>query len=83
MYILIASALLTLLLLFLFIPILKKSFLDIPNSRSSHANPTPRGGGAAFVLVSLVFSIFAISTTPINRPLTPFTFLASCICWFS
>ena len=30
---------------------LKKSVLDIPNERSSHTVPTPRGGGAAIVMV--------------------------------
>ena len=30
------------------------STLDIPNERSSHINPTPRGGGIAFVATSLV-----------------------------
>lgn len=30
---------------------LKKAILDIPNKRSSHSVPTPRGGGAAFVIV--------------------------------
>jgi Fuc2NAc and GlcNAc transferase len=29
---------------------LRKSMLDIPNSRSSHAAPVPRGGGVALVL---------------------------------
>lgn len=32
---------------------LSKKRLDMPNSRSSHALPTPRGGGAAIVLVVL------------------------------
>jgi Fuc2NAc and GlcNAc transferase len=31
-----------------------KSLLDIPNSRSSHASPTPRGGGVAIVLAFFV-----------------------------
>jgi Fuc2NAc and GlcNAc transferase len=30
------------------------SQMDIPNERSSHLNPTPRGGGIAFVATSLV-----------------------------
>lgn len=30
---------------------LKKSVMDIPNERSSHAVPTPRGGGAAIIMV--------------------------------
>lgn len=32
---------------------IKKSVLDIPNARSSHSVPTPRGGGAAIVLTFL------------------------------
>lgn len=31
----------------------KKDWLDIPNERSSHATPTPRGGGAVIVIVSI------------------------------
>lgn len=30
---------------------IEKSILDIPNDRSSHAAPTPRGGGVVFVVV--------------------------------
>ncbi|AJG15097.1 MULTISPECIES: MraY family glycosyltransferase [Pseudomonas] len=33
---------------------LARSLLDIPNARSSHTLPTPRGGGLAFVLAFLV-----------------------------
>ena len=33
---------------------LKHQIIDIPNSRSSHIVPTPRGGGLAFVGVFLV-----------------------------
>jgi Fuc2NAc and GlcNAc transferase len=33
---------------------LSRSLLDIPNARSSHTLPTPRGGGLAFVLAFLV-----------------------------
>jgi Fuc2NAc and GlcNAc transferase len=32
---------------------LARSLLDLPSTRSSHAVPTPRGGGAAFVLAFL------------------------------
>lgn len=32
----------------------KRELLDIPNTRSSHTQPTPRGGGLAIVLVTLV-----------------------------
>ncbi len=31
----------------------KKQIIDIPNSRSSHKAPTPRGGGLSFVIVFL------------------------------
>jgi UDP-N-acetylmuramyl pentapeptide phosphotransferase/UDP-N-acetylglucosamine-1-phosphate transferase len=36
---------------------LKRQILDIPNERSSHTAPTPRGGGIIFVGVSLLFCI--------------------------
>ena len=37
---------------------LKNSILDVPNERSSHQNPTPRGGGVIIVIVCLAaFSI--------------------------
>lgn len=35
---------------------LQKSLVDIPNARSSHAVPTPRGGGIALVLVFVAVS---------------------------
>jgi UDP-N-acetylmuramyl pentapeptide phosphotransferase/UDP-N-acetylglucosamine-1-phosphate transferase len=31
----------------------RKSFLDIPNERSSHTEPVPRGGGVVFVAICL------------------------------
>ena len=34
---------------------LSQSMLDIPNARSSHQRPTPRGGGVAIVLSLMVF----------------------------
>jgi Fuc2NAc and GlcNAc transferase len=33
----------------------QKAILDIPNERSSHTIPTPRGGGVVFVAVFLIF----------------------------
>jgi Fuc2NAc and GlcNAc transferase len=32
----------------------RHSILDIPNARSSHSTPVPRGGGTAFVAVTLI-----------------------------
>ena len=39
-------------LLWALIPKLSRRLLDQPNARSSHREPTPRGGGLAFVVVS-------------------------------
>lgn len=39
---------------------LAKKIMDIPNARSSHASPVPRGGGMAFVMVFL-FTIILVS----------------------
>jgi len=46
-----ASSWLSLWLLF---PLLSRRLLDQPSARSSHQLPTPRGGGAAFVLVGSI-----------------------------
>ncbi|AUG06611.1 glycosyltransferase family 4 protein [Pseudomonas sp. S09G 359] len=40
---------------------LSRSLMDIPNDRSSHAVPTPRGGGVAIVLTYLVALVFVSS----------------------
>jgi len=45
-----------------FIPLLRQRLLDQPNSRSSHHQPTPRGGGIAFVLVAAAASLLALPT---------------------
>ncbi len=37
---------------------IKKAIIDIPNDRSSHTVPTPRGGGLAFVIVWFGFLIW-------------------------
>ena len=42
------------------IPQLARRLLDQPNARSSHRQPTPRGGGVAFVVVSAASSIIAL-----------------------
>jgi len=48
------------LLLRLLLPFLSVRLPDHPNIRSSHNQPTPRGGGLSFVIVSLIASIFSI-----------------------
>ena len=53
------AALLSWLLTAGILPYLRKQLLDTPNERSSHKQPTPRGGGIAFVLVgTLLHTIF-------------------------
>jgi len=42
----------------------RRQILDIPNQRSSHTRPTPRGGGLAIVIVSLLGWIVAWGFTP-------------------
>lgn len=47
----------------------KKAMLDIPNDRSSHQVPTPRGGGAALILTFFI-GLFAIYVKEvINDPM--------------
>ena len=46
-------------LLRLLIPHLRRRLIDQPNARSSHCNPTPRGGGIAFVTLSSMSSAIA------------------------
>ena len=52
---------------------LAASLLDIPNARSSHSLPTPRGGGVAIVVVFLLGTIallkFGILTTTMTAAL--------------
>jgi len=47
----VVAALLSWALLAWLLPRLRSSLLDQPNARSSHRQPTPRGGGIAFVLI--------------------------------
>jgi Fuc2NAc and GlcNAc transferase len=47
-------------LLCLLVPHLYRRLLDQPNARSSHSKPTPRGGGIAFVFVSVLASALVL-----------------------
>ncbi|MDP3704906.1 MAG: glycosyltransferase family 4 protein [Legionellaceae bacterium] len=47
---------------------LAKQMMDIPNHRSSHQIPTPRGGGVAFVVVFLVAMLCLLSLRVIQWP---------------
>jgi UDP-N-acetylmuramyl pentapeptide phosphotransferase/UDP-N-acetylglucosamine-1-phosphate transferase len=58
------SGLLSWLLLWWLVPVLTKRLPDIPNARSSHRSPTPRGGGLAFLVVAtLLTPLFAQGAT--------------------
>lgn len=46
------------------IPQLRRRLLDQPNARSSHRQPTPRGGGVAFVLVAAGAAGLALVRAP-------------------
>jgi Fuc2NAc and GlcNAc transferase len=41
---------------------IRHAILDIPNARSSHGTPTPRGGGVAIVVVFMCALLFSILT---------------------
>jgi Fuc2NAc and GlcNAc transferase len=43
------------------------SKMDIPNERSSHSTPTPRGGGTAFVATSLIGFLLLLLNNTLNR----------------
>ena len=68
------------LLLAALIPQLRRRLLDQPNARSSHSQPTPRGGGVAFVLVACVTSVLAwlisVSSASTQLPLIAAPLLA-------
>ncbi len=49
---------------------LKRNVLDIPNQRSSHKIPTPRGGGVAVVICYLAFIVFTGITQLLPLALT-------------
>jgi UDP-N-acetylmuramyl pentapeptide phosphotransferase/UDP-N-acetylglucosamine-1-phosphate transferase len=61
----------TWLLVHTLIPSLHRRLLDLPNARSSHRQPTPRGGGVAFVLVGSSASALAglLSSSSASPPL--------------
>jgi len=54
-----AAAFSSWLLLRALIPLLRRRLLDQPTARSSHTQPTPRGGGVVVVLIGLLSSALA------------------------
>ena len=51
--------------------------LDIPNDRSSHTQPTPRGGGLGFVIAFALTSAIAYFFLPASLPLIPLWLILS------
>ncbi|QJI36452.1 MraY family glycosyltransferase [Pseudomonas sp. ADAK13] len=47
---------------------LARSLIDIPNARSSHSVPTPRGGGVAIVISFLIAVLLLWASDEITRP---------------
>jgi len=45
-----------------------RSLIDIPNERSSHAIPTPRGGGLAIVITYLITLVILVLTNELSSP---------------
>lgn len=62
--VLVASLIVSLLLIALLMPQFQRYALALPNARSSHASPTPQGGGIAVVVAALGVSTAALWTTP-------------------
>ena len=66
--------------LWVLIPSLRRCFLDQPNERSSHYQPTPSGGGVAFVLVASIASLlellFGSSSASASLPMVAAALLA-------
>lgn len=58
--VLISSALLTILLIVLLRPLLRRYALARPNARSSHREPTPQGGGMAIVATFLTVTLLNV-----------------------
>ena len=72
------ATIVTWLILLALIPQLRRRLLDKPNSRSSHCQATPRGGGIVFVFLSLVASGIAIvSDNLLAAALVPLPLLAA------
>jgi UDP-N-acetylmuramyl pentapeptide phosphotransferase/UDP-N-acetylglucosamine-1-phosphate transferase len=58
----------------------KRQLLDHPNERSSHAVPTPRGGGLAIVILVLVAGLWSAGEEGWNRSLI-YVFGGAMIAW--
>ena len=61
-FVIIFSSLFGWLVIYLLLPFLRSRLIDLPNTRSSHVKPVPRGAGISFVLLGCASSIFSLVT---------------------
>jgi len=57
---------------------LAHSVMDIPNARSSHQHPTPRGGGVAIVISFLLLAFFLAASFPFVTRTCAISLLGGC-----
>lgn len=62
---LLISFFISVIILKLLIPFLRKYLIDKPNKRSSHISPKPTGGGISFVIVATFFMVLEGNYNPI------------------
>jgi Fuc2NAc and GlcNAc transferase len=60
---------------------LSRNLMDVPNSRSSHSTPTPRGGGIAFIIPFILLVLILSLMGDLSRPMA-WSFLGGGI-WIS
>lgn len=62
--------------------VLARGMLDVPNARSSHSRPTPRGGGVAIVLVVLAILAALLGRAgPLRAELATTVLAAALVAW--
>ena len=47
----------------------RSTFLDVPNSRSSHQFSTPRGGGVSFALITFIVLLYSLFIREVDLPI--------------
>jgi UDP-N-acetylmuramyl pentapeptide phosphotransferase/UDP-N-acetylglucosamine-1-phosphate transferase len=53
----------------------RQNLLDIPNDRSSHSQPTPRGGGLGFIIAFAAYTILVLILSSFFSKIFPITIL--------
>jgi len=71
MLVLLFGALFSLLITWAALPLLRRWITDVPNARSSHSAPTPRGGGIAVLVATVIALLVAVDAPPAWKMLLP------------